>query len=73
MKVCLIQEDEPYKVVYASMSETPYRILRENSVFYETRDVFLNGQKIIGDNILKPLNNFRFQEGAIFISVRKKM
>ena len=75
MKVCLIQEGEenPYKVIYASMSETPYRILRENKIFYETRDVFLNGQKITSANMLNPLNTFKVQEATVFISVRKRI
>ena len=75
MKVCLLQEDEenPYRVVSASMTETPYRILREHNVFYETRDVFLNGQRLTNKNILKPLSEFKIQEQTVFISVRKKM
>ena len=75
MKVCIVQEDEttPYKVVYASMSETPYRILKDNGVFYETRDIFLNGKIIDNGNILKPLSSFKFQENTAFIAVRKKM
>lgn len=75
MKVCLIQEDEhsPYKVIYASPSETPYRILKGNNVFYETRDVFLNGQRITNNNILNPLATFKIQEGTIFLAVCKKM
>ena len=74
MKVCLIQEDEEnsYKVIYASKSESPYRILKENNVFYETRDVFLNGNRITNKNIIAPLSSFRIQEETVFISVRKK-
>ena len=74
MKVCLIQEDENdyYKVIYASKSETPYRILKENNVFYEARDVFLNGKRLTTKNIAMPLSYFKLQEETAFIAVRKK-
>ena len=75
MKVCLVQEDDqiPYKVIYASKNETPYKILHENGVFYETRDVFLNGHRITSTNIALPLSSFKIQEETIFLAVRKKI
>ena len=73
MKICLFDEEEDfYKVVYASPSETPYRVLLNNSIPIKTKDIYLNGQRLDYDILDTPISGFKLREATAFLCVLRK-